>query len=412
MPPPRQQPHALSQRIDCTKWTKLLSSQPRISTYLSTTNVQLGATYSVSQKSTALYTNGIKAAAEYINASPDDVVLGSSTTQLLRNLSIALQPSLKPGDEIILSQIDHEANLAPWVQLAEWRGLVVKWWDPVSTAADSAEVRNPKLKPEVLKGMLTPRTRLVACTHASNVLGTINDVRAIADTVHTIPGALLCVDGVTLAPHRRIDMQALGVDFYAFSWYKVYGPHISILYANPYTTSSAITPLGHYFNPTVTLTDKLSLAGTNYELLASLPYVTRYCASLPWDAVENHEGRMQEVLLSYLRSKDEVVILGEQNGKAEVRIPIISFFILNGKGARKRSGDIVQMVEARSQFAIRAGHLYSKRMLDEIVKVVPGLELEAEGVDDGVVRVSLAHYNTIEEVTEFVKVLDEVLSVK
>lgn len=293
----------------------------------------------------------------------------------------------------------------------------MKWWDPVSTttttAADSTEAaRNPKLKPEVLKGLLTSRTRLVACTHASNVLGTINDVRAIADTVHTVPGALLCVDGVTLAPHRRIDMQALGVDFYAFSWYKVYGPHISLLYANPSTTSSAITPLGHYFNPTTTLTDKLSLGGTNYELLSSLPHVTRYCASLPWEAVEAHEENMQEILLSYLRSKDEIVILGEESGEGEVRIPVISFFVLNGKGARRCSGEIVRMVEARSEFGIRAGHMYSKRMMDEIVKVVPGLGLEKEGVDEGAVRVSLAHYNTVEEVREFVKVLDEVLSVK
>ena len=80
---------------------------------------------------------------------------------------------------------------------------------------------NPKLDLDVLKGLLSSRTRLVACTHASNVLGTINDIRAIADTVHTVPGAMLCVDGVTFAPHRRVDVQALGVDFYAFSWYKV-----------------------------------------------------------------------------------------------------------------------------------------------------------------------------------------------
>ena len=121
---------------------------------------------------------------------------------------------------------------------------------------------------------------------------------------------------------------------------------------------------------------------------------------------------MQEILLSYLRSKDEIVILGEESGEGEVRIPVISFFVLNGKGARRCSGEIVRMVEARSEFGIRAGHMYSKRMMDEIVKVVPGLGLEKEGVDEGAVRVSLAHYNTVEEVREFVKVLDEVLSVK
>lgn len=120
----------------------------------------------------------------------------------------------RPGDELILSKFDHEANVAPWTFIAERFGLKVKWWtcEPTTT---------PRMDIEELKKLLSPKTRLVACTHASNLLGTINNVKVIADTVHTIEGAMLVVDGVAYAPHREIDVKELGVDFYAFSWYKV-----------------------------------------------------------------------------------------------------------------------------------------------------------------------------------------------
>jgi selenocysteine lyase/cysteine desulfurase len=183
-----------------------------IKNYLSSTNVQLGASYSTSVKSTSLYGEGYETAANYINATPQEVVLGSSTTQLFRNLSFALR--FNRGDEIIISQIDHETNIDPWTDMAELQGLTVKWWKP-------KDHRRAKLEVDDLKDLLSSRTRFVACTHASNVLGTIHDIKAIAEAVHTVPGALMCVDGVAYAPHRPIDVRDLGVDFYAFSWYKV-----------------------------------------------------------------------------------------------------------------------------------------------------------------------------------------------
>lgn len=146
-------------------------------------------------------------------------VLGSSTTQLLRNLASALE--FGEGDELIISMVDHEANIAAWVDLAERQRLVIRWWKPESPA-DAGSRANPKLTPENLQGLLSAKTALVALTHASNILGTIHDVKAIADMVHTCnPKALVCVDGVAYAPHREIDVKELGVDFYAFSWYKV-----------------------------------------------------------------------------------------------------------------------------------------------------------------------------------------------
>jgi selenocysteine lyase/cysteine desulfurase len=140
-----------------------------------------------------------------------DAVLGGSTTQLFMNLAGALQ--FNEGDEIILSKMEHETNVKPWLFMAERLKLTVKWWE--SPKSDGL-----KLTPANLKPLLSPKVKFVACTHVSNILGTIHDVRAIADTVHEA-GALLCVDGVSFAPHRKVDVKAFGIDFYAFSWYKV-----------------------------------------------------------------------------------------------------------------------------------------------------------------------------------------------
>jgi len=130
------------------------------------------------------------------------------------NLGVALQFS--PGDEIIISKIDHETNINPWLHMAERQNLTVKWWVP--------EGPKFKLTPENLKPLLSGKTKFVTCTHISNILGTIHDIRSIADTVHAA-GALFCVDGVSYAPHRQVDVKAFDVDFYAFSWYKVNCPY-------------------------------------------------------------------------------------------------------------------------------------------------------------------------------------------
>lgn len=121
-----------------------------------------------------------------------------------------------------MSSVDHESNIAPWVSLAARQNLTIKWWSPKTK-------ENPKLEASDLEDLLSEKTVLVTCTHASNILGTIHDIRAIAEAVHTIPGALLAVDAVAYAPHRRVDVKDLDVDFYCFSWYKVYMNFLMII---------------------------------------------------------------------------------------------------------------------------------------------------------------------------------------
>lgn len=343
--------------------------------------------------SSRLYADGCKSAAAYINASPEEVVLGPSTTQLFRNLSLSLHEHLEPDDEIVVSALDHEANIASWVTLAKLKNLKLKWWT-------TEPCTNPKLTPEKLRPLLSDKTRLVTCTHASNLLGTIHDIRAIADAVHQIPGAMLCVDGVAYAPHRKLDMKALDVDFYAFSWYKVYGPHVANLYANK-RTFDKLASLGHFFNPSDTLENKIGLAGASYELVQAVPAVVDYLGgSNPhpvFQSIEEHEGKLQKVLLDYLNSREDITIYGETSSDQRLRVCTVSF-ICNRMGSQ----ELVERVEANSDFGFRWGHFYSWRLVDTVLR--PG-----QTTKDGVVRVSMVHYNTLAQIEQFVKVLDDAL---
>ncbi|PNS21610.1 Cystathionine beta-lyase [Sphaceloma murrayae] len=380
-----------------------------VSSYLLNTNVQLGASYPIGQLSTSSYSTAYHIASSYINAAPSEIVFGPSTTQLFRNLSQSLFSHIQPGDEIVLSTLDHEANLASWVHLATLRSATIKWWRPSSPSP------NPHLLPSDLRPLLSPRTKLVACTHTSNILGSITDVPSLAALVHEQPHALLVVDAVAYAPHRQVDVQALGVDFYAFSWYKVYGPHVAMLYASE-RAQKAMTTLGHFFKGSETLEDKLGLAAGSYELVAGVRPVVEYLVGLgggtvqdggvdrealkrAWEAVAAWEEKLQGIVVGYLNGRPGVTIWGEPVADKGKRVPVISFTV-EGWGSK----DLVLKVQERSKgrLGFRWGSFYSNRLAKDV--------LGLEDVNDGVVRVSLVHYNSEEEVREWVKTLDEVLS--
>ena len=188
----------------------------------------------------------------------------------------------------------------------------------------------------------------------SNILGGIHDVKAIADVVHAA-GALFCVDGVSFAPHRRVDVKAFGVDFYAFSWYKVYGPHVAVLYASQ-AAQEHVKPLAHYFNPTKTLEDKLGFAASNYEAVQSLPVIVSYLAGKS-DAITAHEGRLQAILLEFLNAREDITVLGSTSADSAVRVPTISF-VVKGRNSR----EIVEQADKASNYGFRWGHFYSVRV--------------------------------------------------
>ena len=366
---------------------------PRITNYLTTNNVQLGATYSVAKASTTKYNDALIAAAGFLNTNPEEIVIGPSTTQLFANLAQTLEFS--EGSEIVLSALDHEANLASWLRMAKRQKLVVKWWNGKSSTAGTS----PKLSSENLAPLLNEKTVFVACTHTSNVLGTIHDIKSIANTIHTRTKAFLCVDGVAHAPHREVDVKDLGVDFYSFSWYKVFGPHIAMLYASN-TAQEKMGSLGHYFHdPKEGLGAKLNLAASSYELVATVPEIIAYIGVPPnhkktWKEIAEHEERLSKILLDYLHGRKDVTIHGSASHSRDQRVSVISFTT-----AGKSSRAVVEAVDTQSVYGIRWGHFYSKRLVEEVL----GLD------EDGVVRVSMVHYNTEEEVKGLVGLLDDVL---
>ncbi|MCP5048366.1 MAG: cysteine desulfurase-like protein [bacterium] len=370
----------------------------RVRDYLLTSNVQLGASYDISQLSGERVDQGVRAMAELFNAQDkQEIILGPSASMLLKNISLSLGETFKPGDEIIVTDCDHEANIGPWYGL-EKKGMVVKEWRLNEETLD--------LHLEDLEKLMTDRTRLVAFTHTSNVLGTINPVKEIASFVHQ-RGAMVCIDGVAYAPHRLVDFRELDVDFYSLSFYKVYGPHYSLLYGKRNHLEN-MPGINHFFLEEE-IPYKFQPGNVNYELSYGLLGLTDYftqlaavqagnsasrgvkeAAELCYDAFARHEEKLSARLLDFLNSKSNVRIIGNTSADKETRVPTISFVVEGWK-----SSDIPLEVD-KHKIGIRYGDLYARRLINHL-----GLSDR-----DGIVRVSMVHYNTLEEVDKLVRVLD------
>lgn len=366
----------------------------RICDYLLTTSVQTGASYETSRHATERLAEARARIALLFNARrAEEVVFGASTTMLLKLLATAMAGSLAPGDEIVVTEFDHESNIGPWVGLRE-RGVVVKFWP----------LNKQTLKPDLadLEALIGPRTKLVCVTHASNILGTINPIREIADLVHRY-GARICVDGVAYAPHRAIDVQALDCDYYVFSLYKTYGPHLAVLYGK-YDHLLELDGLYHYFYGRDKVPMKLEPGNPAYELAWGSAAIVDYLEDLggtsgrasveaAFKAVTQQEMALAERLLTYLRDRNTVRIIGDSRSDGAVRVPTVSFLV--------ECADPFALIASTDaqRIGIRHGDFHSRRLVE-------ALGLPAQNI----VRASLVHYNTLEEVDRFIAVLDRVFS--
>ena len=319
---------------------------------------------------------------------------------LLRILSLTISKQWKKGDEVIITNTDHEANVSCWTDLKE-KGIEVKTWQ---VNPDTLE-----LELKDLKKLLNSRTKLVTLTHASNVLGTINPIKKIAREVHKA-GALICVDGVAYAPHRNVDVRELDVDFYTFSWYKTYGPHLAVMYGK-YNQLLKLDSLNHYFITKKDIPYKLQPGNFNFELTYSTLGILEYYEEFykqhekntqldyqekirkTFHIISQHEERLAQVLIDFLKGIPEVKIIGVPEADKKKRVPTISFI-----HSRLKSDQIVEKVD-EYRIGIRFGDFYAK-------KLIQALNLEDK---NGVVRVSLVHYNTIEEVKRLIWVLKKIL---
>ncbi len=365
-------------------------------------NANLGGLFAGSIAAEALIEEARAATADLFGGAADEVVFGQNMTTLTFAISRAIGRELVAGDEVLLTRMDHDANVAPWLMLAEEKGLVVRWldFDPSAFEFDLS----------TLEGLVTDRLKVAAIGQASNLTGTINDVAAIA-AMCKAAGALVFVDAVQYAPHAAMDVAALGADFVVVSAYKLYGPHLGALWggrevlerltawkARPAPTA----PPGKFETGTSSREAIAGLHGAieHLEWLgeafggapAAAPRRERLLAA--WRAIGAHEAALTERLIDGLGGIAGVTIQGLSASQTlSRRVPTVSF-----THARLDPETICRSLAADG-FRLWHGHNYA-------IEPAARLGLLEKG---GVVRVGLAQYNTADEVDRLVDGLGAVL---
>jgi cysteine desulfurase family protein (TIGR01976 family) len=353
-----------------------------------------GGAFATSRGVDALAADTRRAVADLLAADPDEIAFGPNMTTLTLAASRALARDWRAGDEVVLTRLDHDANVAPWLEAAADRGVAVRWlnFDPA----------NGRLRLDELPGLLTPRTRLVAVGGASNALGTLNDVAGAVRAVRAGSDALVFVDAVQLAPHAAIDVQALGCDLLAFSPYKMFGPHAGVLWVR-----RALADRLHAYKvrPAGTVGARRFETGTpSFEAYAGILGMVEY---LDWlggevapaapdrrarlvagfEASTAHEAALGQRLLDGLGRLNSVRLYGPPT--IEDRLPTFGFTVEGHAPAA-----VAAHLAERGVFAW-AGHFYAVETIDR-------LGLAAMG---GLVRVGLCHYHQADEVDRLLDAL-------
>ena len=362
---------------------------------------QLGAGYPASDRATET----VDRAHRFMNrfAGGEGIgktILGSSATSLMHMLATALAPSIRGGDEIVVCEQGHEANIGCWLRLEE-RGATIRWW--------RVDAETGRLSLDGLADVIGDRTRIVAFPHVSNLLGEIVDVAGATRLVHDAGGRVV-VDGVAYAPHRAIDVETWGTDFYVWSTYKVFGPHMAAAFG----TDDAIAELrgpNHFFIPEDEVPYKFELGGASHEGCAGLCALASYLGLLAgapeidadscprrvieraFDAITELESPVQARILERLSTHPDVRVVGPIDPGVEARVSTVSF-VHGSIPSEKISGHAHGL-----GVGIRHGHMYAHRLCERL-----GIPIE-----DGVVRISPVHYNTVQEVDHLFDGLDPLL---
>jgi cysteine desulfurase family protein (TIGR01976 family) len=345
-----------------------------IAAYLRESNANLGGAFEASVRSDALVANARIAAASFLACTPDEVVFGQNMTTLNFALSRTVGRELRAGDEIIATKLDHDGNVAPWLELAHDLDLHVRL---VELNDDTT------LDLDDLESKLSERTRVVAFPLASNGVGTLVDGRRVAQLAHSV-GSLAWADAVHFGPHGPIDVAALGVDVLLCSPYKFFGPHLGLAFGRkdilerwrPYKVRPAANePVGARFE-TGTLA---------HELLAGFVAAVDYVHELGWDAIQAHERGLGEQFLAGLPDAWKLHGLPTMSG----RVPT---FALTHDSVPP---DAAAARLAERKLAVWSGDYYALEVMQQL------------GLPDGAVRVGLVHYNTEQEVDRLLEGLAE-----
>ena len=331
----------------------------------------------------------------WLNVAPDEVHFSASTSQNSYVVAQALRDYLQPGDEIIVTNQDHEANIGVWRRL-EAQGIVIREWQVNPQTAE--------LEDKGLDALLNEKTRVVAFTHCSNIVGSINPVREWADKIHAV-GALAFVDGVSYAGHGLPDVEALGADIYFFSLYKVYGPHLGVMIMRD-ALNKALPSQGHFFN-VGSATSRFTPAGPDHAQIASVNGVIDYFEAI--DAyhfsatdkspkarrvgalLHSSEIEILKPLLNFLKKRTAIRLIGKDT--ADNRAPTVSFTVHGVDPA------VIAEKLAEQNIGIANGNCYAYRLM-EALDIPP---------DQGVVRLSFVHYTSAEEVSRLITALESVI---
>ncbi|SCZ58535.1 aminotransferase class V-fold PLP-dependent enzyme [Epibacterium ulvae] len=364
----------------------------RLNRFYTQRKVQPYGVYGASQDAGAEMDEARARLAAQMGVQTDELSFGPSTTQNVYVLVQAVRQLLKPGEAIVVTNQDHEANTGPWRRLAE-DGIEVREWkvDPETGC----------LNPDDLQNILDENVRLVCFPHCSNIVGEINPVLELTAIAHAA-GAFVCVDGVSYAPHGLPNVEELGADIYLFSAYKVYGPHQGVMVVRK-GIGNLLPNQGHYFNGDV-LYKRFTPAGPDHAQVAAMSGLVDYfeafathhgcvannpveTGSFVHDLMRAHEVKLLQPLLDMLASDDRVRLLGPDD--ASRRAPTV---------ALETHKDPVEIAKALAKegLMVGAGNFYAVRLL------------QALGVDPdrGVLRISFTHYTTEAEVTKLMKALD------
>jgi cysteine desulfurase family protein (TIGR01976 family) len=345
-----------------------------ISSYLRDSNANIGAPYETSRRTDALVEHSRVRAADFLGCAPEEVAFGPSMTALNFLLTRAFARTLREGDEVVVTAIDHDANVSPWLELAHDMGIVVN----VAGLTQDLEVDF-----EDLEAKVTDRTRVIAFPVAANSVGTAPDVRRLVCLARAVD-ALAWADAVHYAPHGPIDVAAWDVDVLICSPYKFFGPHMGLAFGKrelletwrPYKVRPAANlPVGHRFE----------LGTSQHELLAGFVAAVDYVDSLGWDAMVTHERALGERFLAGLPERVQLYGLRTMDG----RVPTFCF---NVEG---RSPEDVAVSLAARDVAVWHGDYYAVETMKHL------------GLADGAVRAGVVHYNTEDEVDRLLDGLAE-----
>ena len=368
----------------------------KLNEFMTSTKVQPYAEYPMSKIAGENMDKATELFAKMINAKSNEILIGGSTSINLYVLSNALKKYVNPGDEVIVTNQDHEANISPWRRLSENGAKIIEW---------KFNENNHELEISKLEKLISNKTKILAVTHCSNIVGSINNLKEICRLAHN-NNIIVIGDGVSYAPHGLPDVKDLDVDFYTFSLYKTYGPHLALLYGKEKILKDLPNQNHEFLEGNYPYT--INPGGPNHEELSSLIGIYEYFNNLYNYHFENkvletrkkiekinnlislHEAEIANPLLEYLSNNVNYSLIGKDKIENKNRAPTISFVHKN-KSSKDLSNYLVQ-----NKIATRNDNFYAWRCLK-------ALNINDK---DGVVRISLVHYNTIDEVKKLIALLN------